>query len=133
MSVELRPFGVKCNVQCRYCYQNPQRAANNILHAYDLPKMLAVAESIGGGVTLFGGEPLLMREADLEAVFTWAFEKYGENSIQTNGTLINENHIRQFKEYKVHVGISLDGPGELNDARWSGTVQKTRSDTEKTQ
>ncbi len=27
MSVELRPLGVQCNIQCQYCYQNPQRDA----------------------------------------------------------------------------------------------------------
>jgi uncharacterized protein len=27
MSVELRPLGVKCNIRCSYCYQDPQREA----------------------------------------------------------------------------------------------------------
>jgi uncharacterized protein len=33
--------------------------------------------------------------------------------MQTNGTLITEEHIRMFRQYGVQVGISLDGPGEL--------------------
>jgi hypothetical protein len=27
---ELRPLGVACNIQCQYCYQNPQRDAGNL-------------------------------------------------------------------------------------------------------
>jgi uncharacterized protein len=45
--------------------------------------------------------------------------------------LINDNHIRMFKQYCVSVGISIDGPGELNDARFSGTLRGTREATEK--
>lgn len=132
MSVELRPLGVKCNLQCQYCYQHPQRDAGNVVRSYDMERMKAAIEEIGGGFTMFGGEPLMVREQDLEALWAWGLEKYGENGIQTNGTLINDNHIRMFKAYHVNVGISVDGPGELNDARWSGSLEKTRADTEKT-
>lgn len=132
MNVELRPLGVKCNIQCRYCYQNPERDAGNVLQSYDMQRMKDAVEQIGGGFTLFGGEPLMVREQDLEALWAWGFEEYGKNGVQTNGTLINDNHIRMFKAYQVHVGISVDGPGELNDARWSGTRSRTRADTEKT-
>jgi radical SAM protein with 4Fe4S-binding SPASM domain len=132
MSVELRPLGVKCNIQCQYCYQNPQRDAGNVLHTYDLEKMKAGAEKAGGGFTLFGGEALLVPEKDLEALWSWGFEKYRRNGIQTNGSLINDNHIRLFKQYRVQVGISVDGPGELNDVRWAGSLERTREATAKT-
>jgi uncharacterized protein len=132
MTVELRPLGVKCNIQCQYCYQNPQRDAGNVLHTYDLQKMQAAIEKSGGGFILFGGEALLVPEEDLEALWSWGLEKYGHNSIQTNGTLINDNHIRMFKQYRVQVGISVDGPGEYNDVRWAGSLERTREATAKT-
>jgi uncharacterized protein len=132
MSVELRPLGVKCNIQCQYCYQNPQRDAGNVLHSYSMERMKAGIEKAGGGFTLFGGEPLMIPEKDLEELWSWGFQKYGSNNIQTNGTLINDNHIRMFKEYRVHVGISVDGPGELNDVRWAGSLEYTRKATAKT-
>jgi uncharacterized protein len=47
--------------------------------------------------------------------------------------LINDNHVRMFREYQVQVGISIDGPGELNDVRWAGTLERTRQDTAKTE
>jgi uncharacterized protein len=132
MSAEVRPLGVGCNIRCHYCYQNPQREAGNILRSYDMEKMKAGIEKTGGRFTLFGGEALLVPEKDLEELWSWGFQKYGSNAIQTNGILIGENHIRMFKQYKVCVGISVDGPAELNDVRWAGTLERTRQATAKT-
>lgn len=133
MGVELRPLGVKCNIQCQYCYQNPQRDSGNVLQSYDLDKMKAAVEREGRGFTLFGGEPLILPEHDLEDLWAWGLEKFGNNCIQTNGSLINENHIRLFKKYKVSVGISIDGPEALNDVRWAGSLEKTRAATARTE
>jgi uncharacterized protein len=96
-----------------------------------MEKMKAGLEEAGGPFSLFGGEALLLPEEDLEELWAWGFEKYGKNSVQTNGVLINDNHIRMFKAYKVHVGISIDGPGELNDIRWAGSLERTREATAK--
>lgn len=126
-------MGVACNIQCQYCYQNPERDAGNVARSYDLDAMKAAVEREGGPFTLFGGEALLVPEADLEALWAWGFERYGSNSVQTNGVLINDAHLRMFRQYNVHVGISVDGPGELNDARWNGTLERTREATAKTE
>jgi len=129
MTVELRPLGVKCNIQCRYCYQNPQREAGNLGHPYDLARLKEAIDRAGGPFALFGGEPLLIPERDLERLWSWGLQRHGSNSVQTNGSLINDEHIRMFRAYKVNVGISIDGPGELNDVRWNGTLEKTRAAT----
>ena len=133
MSAELRPLGVQCNIQCQYCYQNPQRDAGNLSSSYDMEKMKEGVEKVGRGFTLFGGEALLVPEKDLEELWSWGLQKYGSNGVQTNGTLINDNHIRMFKQYKVGVGISIDGPKEMNDVRWNGTLARTREATAKTE
>ena len=133
MGVELRPLGVACNIQCQYCYQNPQRDAGNVGRAYDIELMKEAVEREGGPFTLFGGEPLLLPEADIEALWAWGFERFGRNSVQTNGVLINDRHVEMFERYNVHVGISIDGPGELNDVRWAGTLERTREATEKSE
>ena len=133
MGVELRPLGVNCNIACQYCYQNPQRDAGNLTKSYDLDKMKAAVEREGGHFVLFGGEPLMVPEDNLESLWAWGLEKYGSNGIQTNGTLINDRHVRMFKQYKVHVGLSIDGPGPLNDVRWAGTLEKTREQTAKSE
>jgi uncharacterized protein len=133
MGVELRPLGVHCNIQCQYCYQTPQRDAGNQNRSYDMQRMKDAIKAEGGPFTLFGGEPLLVPEKDLEELWSWGLTQFGRNGIQTNGTLINDEHIRMFKQYKVHVGISLDGPGELNDVRWHGSLEKTRQSTARTE
>jgi uncharacterized protein len=129
MGIELRPLGVACNLACHYCYQNPQRDAGNQRMTYDLEKMKAEALRVGGPFTLFGGEPLLMHFEDLENLFAWGLQTSGGSSIQTNGVLIEDRHIDLFRRYKVSVGISIDGPGELNDARWHRELEKTRQST----
>ncbi len=129
MTIELRPLGIKCNLACHYCYQNPQRDAGNQRQSYDLEKMKAAALKTGGPFNLFGGEPLLIPLDDLEHLFAWGLETYGSNGIQTNGVLITSQHIDLFRRYKVSVGISIDGPGSLNDARWNRGLQRTRKST----
>jgi uncharacterized protein len=133
MTVELRPLGVACNLRCQYCYQNPQRDAGNVPHDYDMERMRAAIEAEGGPFTLFGGEPLLIPLPDLEELWAWGLEQYGNNSLQTNGAAIKDEHYPLFTKYKVHVGISIDGPGRLNDARWAGTVENTRAATARTE
>ncbi|PGS79632.1 hypothetical protein COC69_11710 [Bacillus cereus] len=132
MSVELRPLGVSCNISCTYCYQTQQREAGNIQKTYDMEKMKKAIEKEGGPFVLFGGEPLLLPFDDLEEILRWGLEKYGRNQIQTNGVLINDEHIRLFHKYKVDVGISIDGPDELNDLRWQFNLKRTRENTQKT-
>jgi len=132
MTIELEPVGVVCNLSCPYCYEHPMRDAGNFRQkTYSVEKMLKGLEAEGGGFSLFGGEPLLTDIDDLETILEWGFKKYGSNGIQTNGVLITDRHIEMFKKYKVHVGISVDGPDEMNDTRWAGSLEKTREATRK--
>ena len=132
MGIEVRPLGVRCNIGCQYCYQNPQRDAGNVARRYDLAAILRVLETDPRPFSLFGGEALLVPLPDLERLWEFGAARHGGNTIQTNGTLINDDHIAAFHRHKVRVGISIDGPGELNDARWAGTLARTRELTQKT-
>lgn len=132
MALEVRPFGVKCNIACQYCYQHPERDAGNEARSYDMDKILGTLEEEKSSFTLFGGEPLLMPTEDLQALWAYGLGKHGKNGVQTNGVLVTERHIEMFERYKVSVGVSVDGPGELNDIRWAGTLEKTREATEAT-
>jgi uncharacterized protein len=132
MGIEVRPLGVKCNIQCRYCYQEPQRDAGNASMMYDLPKLKKAVEEAGRAFTLFGGEPLLAPIPVLRELLEIGLRKYGGTDMQTNGTLIKDAHIELFREFRVAVGVSVDGPDELNDVRWAGSLAKTREATAKT-
>ncbi len=134
MSIELVP-SVQCNLSCPYCYQNPMRDAGNFGDSsltYDMEAMKAGLTKEGGNFTLFGGEALLMPIEDMEELFAFGLEKFGSNGVQSNGSLITAAHIELFKKYKVGVGISADGPGDMNNSRWAGSLEKTRAATVKT-
>ncbi|MBL0330069.1 MAG: radical SAM protein [Bacteroidetes bacterium] len=131
MGIEIRPFKDACNIRCTYCYQEGTRSSGNISKSYDLEKIKTAILRERQPFTLFGGEPLLMPLEDLEELWSLGYEKYGNNSVQTNATLINDNHIVLFKKYNVSVGISIDGPDELNDVRWSKNLTHTRQLTAK--
>ena len=130
MSIEVRPVGVKCNIGCQYCYQNILRDAG--WEADDRTDLNAIKAAIAERdepFHLFGGEPLLMREDKLVELLRWGHERYGANMIQTNGSLIRPRHVAFFRAYNAKIGISIDGPDALNDARWAGTLEKTRAAT----
>lgn len=137
MTIELRPLGVSCNLSCTYCYQEPMRLANgNKPKKYDIEKMLKIVESLNHEFSLFGGEALLIPKKDLEKLFKRGYELFGGTGIQTNGTLIDDDHIELFKKYNVRVGVSIDGPNELNELREvrgkSGNKEATLEATQKT-
>lgn len=117
MTAEIRLLGNACNLGCTYCYQEPMRLAGNVSTPYDLEKVFEQIDKLGHEFSLFGGEALLVPKKDLEAIWKYGYEKFGKNGIQTNGTLIDDDHIELFKKYKVSVGISIDGPNELNGLR----------------
>lgn len=132
MTVEALPLGFRCNIACRYCYQEGLRAAGQAGQPrYDLAAMLRTIDTLGEPFQLFGGEPLLVPLKDLETLWQHGLRRWGRNGIQTNGTLVTEAHMALFRAYRVSVGISIDGPGRLNDLRWAGTLRKTRRATAK--
>jgi uncharacterized protein len=139
MSIEVLPQGVKCPLACEYCYQDPLRRAGNALSSeYDMDKMKAALLAEGYKFTIFGGEALSVPINDLEELWRFGLEKFGEtaaahgdtpNGVQTSGMNMTDDHVRLFQKYKVGVGMSIDGPDELNDARWAGSVERTREAT----
>ena len=136
MSIELLPLGKTCNIACTYCYQGSEReATGNSAPPYDLDAMKAalLAEGVGKGVgfTLFGGESLLFPINDLTHMVEWAHSIGATVGVQTNGSLITDRHIELFKNYGVSVGVSIDGPGSLNDARQARDPLATAATTAK--
>lgn len=140
MSVEALPVGYRCNLGCTYCYQNPIRDAGNFGPDLDIEAVKRAALAQGAPISIFGGEALLTPLPILEELFAFSCDNFTEYAsrnktspvaIQTNGALLNDAHVALFKKYRVGVGFSIDGPGELNLARWAGTIEKTNAATEK--
>ncbi len=109
-----------CNMQCAYCYEHDTRSVGRHRY-YDLDAMLATAqrlrEQTGDTVSLHGGECLLLAKRDLDRLLKALYEMQGSSGIQTNASLIDDDHIRMFKKYKTHVGVSVDGLWPLNRGR----------------
>jgi uncharacterized protein len=126
----LRPVGVMCNIACQYCYQNPLRNAVESAPGFDFDAVTAAVDALGEPLNMFGGEPLLLPLADIEKLIVFNIERFGEApQIQTNGVLLTDVHVALFARYGAKVGISIDGPGSLNDARWAGSLARTRDCT----
>ncbi len=136
---------IGCNLGCEYCYEEPGRQMTDekVNEEYDLDLILEKIDDWAERFPhnppgLHGGEPLLIPKRDLRAIFEkirehWPVENQSCH-IQTNGTLIDDEHVEIFKEYNVRVGISCDGPAELNDLREArqGGEDVTRRMTEET-
>ena len=124
----VKPVGSLCNMRCKYCYYLDKAA----LYDNHQPKMdeallenyiRANIEGNNSPVIAFawhGGEPLLAgKEFFRKAVALQ--QKYGggrtiENSIQTNGLLIDDEWCQIFRDNNFLVGVSIDGPESIHDA-----------------
>ena len=133
MGSELRPLGITCNIGCQHCYQHPQRDVEQPQKRYDMKAMKEAVLREGTDFMLFGSEALMVPLEDLEELFAFGLEQFGRNSVQTNGTLVTPAHVDLFRKYKVSVGVSVDGPGALNDIRWAGSLEKTREQAARTE
>jgi len=110
-----------CNLACRYCdadiYSNRQLSLDTISQI--IKKALDYADRVE--FIWHGGELLLMGIQFYEKVIELQkrYKREGQtiiNSLQTNGTLINQEWVDFFKANDFHVGVSLDGPPEVHNA-----------------
>ena len=124
----VKPVGSLCNMRCKYCYYLDKAA----LYDYSQPQMdeqlleryiRANIEGNNSPVIAFawhGGEPLLAgKEFFRKAVALqqkYAEGKTVENSIQTNGLLVDDEWCQIFRDNNFLVGVSIDGPEHIHDA-----------------
>ncbi|MEI6696732.1 MAG: radical SAM protein [Bacteroidota bacterium] len=110
-----------CNLSCNYCYYTHYQLAKWKIK-YSLELLDLTFKKIAGytdKITLcwHGGEPLL-NGIDYYTKAIELQKKYSiniEHNLQTNGTLINDDWAKMFKENNFSIGISLDGNQSVND------------------
>ena len=129
MYIMVKPVGSACNLRCDYCYYLEKQ----LLYANEGRQMLSdellerfIREYIESQTTpevLFtwhGGEPLVRPLAFYEKVVRlqqrYARGRRIANSLQTNGTLINDDWAQFFHDQGWLIGVSLDGPEAYHDA-----------------
>jgi uncharacterized protein len=123
-----KPSGATCNLACSYCffldkellYPNSKfHMSEETLEVY-IKQLIDTHRSDQVTVAWQGGEPTLMgvdfyRKA---IVLQEKYRKPGmtfENTMQTNGTLLDDEWCKFFKENDFLIGLSLDGPRQLHD------------------
>ncbi len=124
-----KPTGAICNLACSYCFfldkellypGSTFRMSDEMLENY-IRQLIEGHRSPEVMVTWQGGEPTLMGlEFFRRAMeFENRYRRPGMtfvNTMQTNGTLLNDEWCEFFKEHNFLIGISIDGPRELHDA-----------------
>ncbi len=124
-----KPSGATCNLACSYCffldkellYPNSKfRMPEDVLENY-IRQLIETHRSNQVTVAWQGGEPTLMGVDFFRKAIEFQ-EKYRrpgmtfENTMQTNGTLLDDEWCRFFKQNDYLIGLSIDGPKHLHDA-----------------
>ncbi len=126
--VVAKPIGPLCNLNCEYCfylekqalfaaggqYRMNDRVLSAFITRYTTSQPTPIVEFVwqGGEPTLLGID-FFKRVIELQKPFMRL--KTISNSLQTNGTLLNDEWCRFLKRNNFMVGISLDGPKEVHD------------------
>jgi uncharacterized protein len=124
-----KPRGPICNLNCAYCYYIPKakmypesafRMTDEVLESFTRQYIEAqqVPEVTFGWQ---GGEPLLMGIDFFEraVAFQKTYARPGMrviNTLQTNGTLVDDAWATFFHDNDFLIGLSLDGPQRMHDA-----------------
>lgn len=124
----VKPIGSACNLDCNYCYYRDKadiyngtmpRMSDELLETY-IRQYIEGASQQNISFCWHGGEPLMAGlpffKKAIELQKKYAGDKTIENSLQTNGILVNEDWCRFFADNNFLVGLSLDGPEDIHDA-----------------
>ena len=130
MTALIKPASSLCNLRCSYCFycdeadSRKKRTAEKmeISTAENLIKKMFDFCGENSLLTFMfqGGEPLLAG-IDFFKEFIETAEKHRtqgsiiQYSLQTNGTLIDEEFCKLFKENNFLIGVSIDGDKEIHD------------------
>lgn len=127
-STLVKPGGSACNLSCKYCYYldkaelyggNEPKMSHDLLELY-IKQFIEAQQTGTVEFCWHGGEPLLLG-LDFFKKAMKLQRKYADgrpihNSIQTNGTLVDESWCAFFAENGFLVGLSLDGPKDIHNA-----------------
>ena len=126
--VLIKPTGAICNLDCKYCFFLSKemlypgsrfQMAEELLETY-LKQLLESHRAPQVDVAWQGGEPTLMgldffkRSIELVNKLKRPSQQI-QYTIQTNGTLLNDEWCAFFKKNNFLVGLSMDGPKALHD------------------
>jgi len=106
-----------CNLNCRYCYRKNDAHAAMSKDVVLAALSLATRSGLPFHIQLAGGEPTL--EPDMiEFVGRRVLEDRlpATLALQTNGTLWDRKMVDLCRRYKIAIGVSLDGPPDVQES-----------------
>lgn len=150
-----------CNFRCKYCYvdESAEQGVMSDETLENVIEQVMFVNALQGSRPEFiwhGGEPLsvglefyrkaiemqqkhfrslvsthIRQRNGLTSAYFKDNERTAKNGFQSNGSLIDDAVIDFCKQYAFHIGLSLDGPQEINDetrvfANGSGAYEHIR-------
>lgn len=126
LSVMIKPSSSKCNLKCKYCFYNSIADEREVkdygfINEETLEVIVnRIEEYCNGGVCNMGfqgGEPTLIGIDFYYKLIDLTRKKKTKFNfmLQTNGTLINEEFAKFFRDNKFLIGVSLDGNKEIHN------------------
>jgi uncharacterized protein len=123
-----KPTGAICNLDCAYCFfldkevfypGSKFRMSDGVLEQY-IRQLIESHQVDQVNIAWQGGEPTLMG-LDFYRRSMELADKHRRpgmtflHTMQTNGTLLDDEWCQFFKEHNFLIGISIDGPAGLHD------------------
>jgi len=141
LSFLIKPASHLCNLDCSYCFYKKTEAIypdDKVFMSVETVEAL-IQKALGYGASMNsfcwqGGEPTLLgtdfyrKVVERQNHYQQA-NQVVENSLQTNGLLLDSAWCDLFTRHHILVGLSLDGPAEIHDrhrtsANGKGSFQK---------
>lgn len=131
LSIMIKPASSLCNMRCKYCFyhslaQSRESFSYGIMDYATADAIVGKALKFADGQRVYfafqGGEPLM---AGLDYFKHFVEQVKKENikqseiifSLQTNGTLVDEEWADFFTKHKFLIGLSIDGNEKANKYR----------------
>lgn len=120
-----------CNLDCSYCYlphrNDRRRMSDDVLRGIatrvlNAPQVRAGPDALT--IVWHGGEPMTLPPDWYARAFALLEDETGRtwrHAFQTNAVGVDDRWIALFRDWRVQLGVSLDGPAHLHDA-----MRKTR-------
>lgn len=138
----VKPTGAVCNQNCYYCFYHTKESiypgsrfhmSEELLKVY-IKQLIEAHKTREVALSWQGGEPTIMGLDFFRKTVHYAekYKKTGQKMIytlQTNGTLLDNEWCKFLKEHNFLIGLSIDGPQEIHDVyrvdkNGNGTFQR---------
>ena len=118
-----KPIGPICNLDCTYCYYLEKeklfpkgenfKMTPEVMETY-IQQYIASQNTLEVTFAWQGGEPTLLGLEYFKKIVYFQKQHSGgrkiNNTLQTNGTLLDDEWCAFFQEHDFLIGLSIDGP-----------------------